>query len=276
MSFSLGVGHLIVATMALIEGWRYSRGTNSLLRWMLLIVVIALAFMMTSASAPLWRVLPLIRFLQFPWRLLGPASLCLALLVGSLGNRFRIALVFSVLLLIIPNWRHARPARYFRFDAAQWSPEQIAQRNVETSDLATLPVQVMEHPAYASSRFDASAGNLSVSEVREGPSFLRGRVRASSASSIQANVSYYPGWTATLDGTPVPIEVTSPQGQISLKVPEGDHRLDLEFGRTPLRVASELLSIAGVGFLFILLWKWNLCAPSQTRAPSVSDSCAFI
>jgi hypothetical protein len=255
LSFSLGAGHLIVAAMALIGGWRYRTTANGLLKWMLLIAVIALAFMMTSASAPLWRVLPLIRFLQFPWRLLGPASLCLALLVGSLGNRSRIALVFAVLLLIIPNWRHARPARYFRFDAAQWTPGQIAERNVETADYATLPQQVREHPAYASGRFDVLAGNVSVSEVHEGPSFLSSRVRASLPSLIQANVSYYPGWTATLDGAAVPIQVTSPQGQISLRVPEGDHRVDLEFRRTPLRVASELLSIAGVGCLFILVWK---------------------
>ncbi len=41
-----------------------------------------LIFMMTAASTPIWEVVPLLPFLQFPWRLLGPAAAVLAILAG--------------------------------------------------------------------------------------------------------------------------------------------------------------------------------------------------
>ena len=41
-----------------------------------------LIFMMTGASAVIWETLPLLPYLQFPWRLLGPAAAVLAVLAG--------------------------------------------------------------------------------------------------------------------------------------------------------------------------------------------------
>ncbi|MFQ5409388.1 MAG: hypothetical protein ACE5FI_13325, partial [Anaerolineales bacterium] len=48
-------------------------------------------FMTLAPSQPLWDALPLIQFVQFPWRLLMPAALCAAILAGAaieFGFRF--------------------------------------------------------------------------------------------------------------------------------------------------------------------------------------------
>ncbi|MEJ2148444.1 MAG: 6-pyruvoyl-tetrahydropterin synthase-related protein, partial [Chloroflexota bacterium] len=93
--FNLGVGQWLLAlggTAALFlprkdspdgkagDGERASHRIGDPLFW--LIGLIALTFLMLPASQPLWALSPLAAFLQFPWRLLGPASLCTAILAG--------------------------------------------------------------------------------------------------------------------------------------------------------------------------------------------------
>jgi hypothetical protein len=51
------------------------------------VAAIALAFMALPASLPLWDNLPLIRFVQFPWRFVGRALLPAALLAGAVFTR---------------------------------------------------------------------------------------------------------------------------------------------------------------------------------------------
>jgi hypothetical protein len=50
--------------------------------WLSWILLGLLVFMTTPASAAIWERIPLLRYSQFPWRLLGPASLLLAGLAG--------------------------------------------------------------------------------------------------------------------------------------------------------------------------------------------------
>ena len=48
-------------------------------------LALVLITLMTPASKPLWDALPPLQILQFPWRLLGPAAACLAI-VGSMNG----------------------------------------------------------------------------------------------------------------------------------------------------------------------------------------------
>ncbi len=47
------------------------------------LAAIALAMQLT-VTRPFWEILPLVRFIQFPWRLLGLVSFCTAMLTGSI------------------------------------------------------------------------------------------------------------------------------------------------------------------------------------------------
>ena len=48
-----------------------------------------LIFMMTAWSQPIWDVVPALRYLQFPWRLLGPVAVCMAYLASLNGMLLR-------------------------------------------------------------------------------------------------------------------------------------------------------------------------------------------
>jgi uncharacterized membrane protein YfhO len=64
---------------------------------------------------------------------------------------------------------------------------------------------------------------------------------------------YFPGWWARLDGEPVPITPTTPQGFLSIEAKEGKHTLEIGFGPTPLRRGAVIAS--GVSVLVLAAYR---------------------
>ncbi len=62
----------------------------------------------------------------------------------------------------------------------------------------------------------------------------------------------FPGWQVTIDGAPATTELAAPEGLIVVLVPQGEHVVEVRFGRTPARTlawgitaAALLLAAAG-------------------------------
>jgi uncharacterized membrane protein YfhO len=79
------------------------------------------------------------------------------------------------------------------------------------------------------------------------------RVQAKQTTQLEVRTTDYPGWTALLDGQAVTIK-RGAVGNITLAVPAGEHRVVLDFRSTPLRRASNWLTVvAGLTWLALLL-----------------------
>jgi len=79
---ALGLVPVLVALLPLLRWPRLSRASRAIviLLWML---TLGYTFLVLSPSVWLWDHLPLLPYIQFPWRYLGPAAFCLALLAGA-------------------------------------------------------------------------------------------------------------------------------------------------------------------------------------------------
>jgi hypothetical protein len=79
---SLGLVPVLIALLPLLRWPRLSRASQKIvvLLWMM---TLGYAFLVLSPSVWLWDRLPLLEYVQFPWRYLGPAAFCLALLAGA-------------------------------------------------------------------------------------------------------------------------------------------------------------------------------------------------
>ncbi len=64
-------------------GWRRASAEKRLAVALLWACVIGAAFLTQPASLWIWDRMPLLRYVQYPWRFLGPAAFCLALLAGA-------------------------------------------------------------------------------------------------------------------------------------------------------------------------------------------------
>jgi hypothetical protein len=226
-------------------------------------------FLMTAVSEPIWDVLPLIEFVQFPWRLLGPAAVCVAFLVAATIELLPDGLwrctgggvAITLLILSVLFWFHPRYCP--GLDQPTVADMQAFERDTHTIGTTArgeyLPRQVIQMPPLPAeqpfAQPDEAAGLTILTQERRGVTY-RASVRAGQPRTITVNSFAYPGWQAEVNGTAVPITPSPTYGLITFPVSAGQHELTVTFGETPLRRAANgvsllsliLLSLSFTGF----------------------------
>ncbi len=250
--------------------------------------------MSTPASVWLWEYIPLLPFVQFPWRFIGRASLPVALLVGAAllplrvdelpdnGRSFRpMSLVLRLLsavvvaVLVLAAFPETYPPKGY-CPMEPYPTIQDVHQYERNSGLvgvdpvgAYFPIWVQKRPTespledqYAGedlvARFDTSVipDGGRILEADYGPN--RARVVVESPEPFRARYLsfYFPGWQAQVDGKRVSISPSDPEGLITFDVPGGRHTIRVQFGETRLRLAADVFSITCllVTILYALRW----------------------
>ena len=232
-------------------------------------------FMTTFASDPVWRLLPVLQRVQFPWRF--QLVLCLAVAgaaaagLGSLRRGFVNwrALVFASLLVgcWLYFWAGAvrrtypdlpRPYRIgggtLRWmdrsrDAPEYRPA-LAVSNAE-HDIETL-LQNFCGDLRREPRACISEGQGTVTVTRAAPRSIDLRVESAPGVTFRVTQFHFPGWEATLDGRPHPLTASRPDGLLLLSAPAGTHDLRLRLRPTAPERLGLLASIASALLLAFL------------------------
>ncbi len=251
-----------------------------------------LTLMQMPFSAAVWRSVPLLTFVQFPWRLMGPLSLLLSVPAGAgiaLAAQhirrplWRVAWVglalLSMIVLAIP-WLYSA----YVPDAPTASIVEVQNFERRTSFIGGtaageyLPrwVAVMPDPdrllgLYAQSdvipRLQPSP-DVTIEHMAWGMKSATLSLRVRRDTRLVFDWLYFPGWWAELDGERVAVTPTEPNGFVSVAVPAGKHRLRLGFGLTPLRRAAMWVSIAALMVLGAALAYPRMWGSVQNKAGS--------
>jgi hypothetical protein len=232
-----------------------------------------------DVSRVFWQAVPLVRFIQFPWRLLGITSFCVALLIGSLSLLRPLAgrvgwLVAGGLLAIVVygGLRNLSPQAsplWYQFTSEQVSLVDVFDRGTFGYALFDdyLPIWVKDEstelaiPRQSPSESPASlltAPRLAVTE--ESPFRLRLQVDASSAFTLRLHRFYYPGWQVYVNGRQVPTGPSGSRGVVTAELSAGTYPVLVQFQETPLRRFSNAL--AG---LSLLIWIVGMASERRTR-----------
>lgn len=251
-----------------------------------------LILLMLPLSTAVWEHVPGMRYLQFPWRLLGSANLMLAVCAaGSLSllltNRWchliaatclLAVLLFSLPVLYPPTWSPdfggVAPQ-----DIIAWEEESHALGTTSTGDF--LPVRAALGAIFpAQSLVDSYAQAGPVDRVNRGALPRGTRVEIVEQWALYDHFSvyapkefvfrlylfYFPGWRVYVDGKEVEINVAKPEGFITVSIPEGEHDVVVRFGDTPPRTIGWVVSALGfVGLIVAVLLMPS--PPSGTQAP---------
>jgi hypothetical protein len=295
----LGLG--LVGLLGLVRFGRAGSDTaDAERRWhsgLLALATLLLLLFALPLSAPLWETLPLIRFVQFPWRLVGRAALPLAILAGALPAlaahrpnlpRPLAGVAITVLFLAALPWLYPATCSF---------PDSPTLGNVMDFERATglagvdplgayLPRWVVQRPAGSPMeaalragttprRFDTAGMPAGASVLRESYGPNRATIELETPVPFQAtyHTFYFPGWIVRVDGDRVPVEPTEPTGLISFVVPAGRHTLTVRWELTPLRTGAAVISAAGlavlvmVSILFAGEARARVPARSTTRTP---------
>jgi hypothetical protein len=241
-----------------------------------------LVALMLPLSAPIWEVVPGMGFLQFPWRLLGPAGATLSIAaaagyaplarrgrwgVVALGLGIGLTLVLALPAMFPPLWGAdfgpTDPAAIVEYELTG-----VAVGTTSTGDFLPTTVEIPPHPepaylaTYAApggrdkvNRATLPAGTV-VETVSRGPTHDRFHVESSKPFILRLFAFHFPGWRATVDGQDVPIELGRPEGFITVQVPAGTHTVEvrLDAWATPARLAGTLVSLLSLAILSLIAW----------------------
>jgi hypothetical protein len=238
-----------------------------------------LTFLMLPISTPIWETVPGMRYFQFPWRLLGPANLMLAVCAaggvcllpsGRWHTWMPAACSFAVLLLALPALYPSSWSPDFGGVAPQdiiaWEEESHALGTTSTGDF--LPVEAALAPMHpAPSLVDSYAQPGPVDRVNRGALPKEATVETVEQRALydrfvvstpkdfilRLYIFYFPGWRVCVDGEPVAIAVAGPEGFITLAVPRGEHEVEVRFLDTPPRAAGWAISALGLVGLAVAL-----------------------
>ena len=255
-----------------------------------LIAALFLLFLILPASQPVWGAIPLLPFLQFPWRLIGATNAMLAVLGGiGVGACYQYAAsqqsaavwqrvatympTVAVLLIIALALPLTQVAPWGTFGetgvedvltselAGRWrgttSTADFVPKTVEMEPRAEPAVTDLLASGIPSDRLNrAVLDQAQVESEIVTPVHYRFHVDTPHFLPMRFFIFDFPGWVATIDGKPATIDQALPEGFMVINVLEGQHVVELKFRDTPPRQASwtiTLLGMMGVGLVGIYL-----------------------
>ncbi len=259
-------------------------------------VALVSVVLMIDWTKSIWLRLPLLRSIQFPWRLSVFVGLGVALAVGGLAAstvhsrwfeavRIRstraadwIGFAFAAGLVSLCIWVSVSNLSLRRMNNLQGDvalPQLVRfEMDQRTIGLGTMneymPLTVQALPRRLNPAAPIPEPTIRLEEYNS----LRRAFAVSSTQpiSITLHAFYFPDWRVTIDGQSVTANPSTPMGLLTVDVPAGSHRVQVELVDTLPRRIGTILS--GLGALIVVALSAWVVSRRQAEAFGVTLSLA--
>jgi hypothetical protein len=296
MSFSLGVSHVVLVAASLVllfcrfvfarqGSEQVSSGRRRSVLVLLVAAFIAGVFcvwMTAESSVWLWRSLPRIDSVAFPWRFLQPATLFIALLIGALplllrecfflqgvsGERYSafLAVVLSALILAAEQ-NHAKAGSYGFWPAEKHLKASYIKEGLYTTNfLEFVPLEMKRLPSVEDVVVEKNIVEFQenyvpidgrIANVNYGHGWVKVKLLPGEAGTLVVRQHWYPAWQAYVDGQPrEALRLDGhPLWPIAVDVHEGEQWVTLRYGYSDAgRWGVWISAIVALG---LLVWVWR-------------------
>ena len=269
---------LIVGGAASAIAARRMRYGTPAVWWSLTVLCVLSCFLMFPASTAIWRTLPELRFVQFPWRWLFPlcaaASLLLSFaLVQSKQRRILLPVMGLLLVALDATVVYAKQVNSY-FVAEIADKFNSGQGYAGLKEYTPLAGKGRELPANAPLITTAdpvsqqSATSQSVYVELWSPERKVIRADLSHPTTVNLKLLAYPAWQASVNGSPATTQDNPQTGQLMMLLPAGASRTEIKFAPTWDRTVGKEISL-GSGAVLIVLWLW--IAASRKHATELQE-----
>jgi hypothetical protein len=276
LGINLGFATLIVILLSTLAVFQRGLKPGQRYRLILFLVMTFLLLFIMSPQMP-WQFVPeLLRYVQFPWRLMiltaffGSAAIAMASPVTDRWVHPGI-LVGLAAMFAIPTL----PMIVMPAVIKHMSPEQIASwtRRWErqgfyagTLDQVFMPKWVKgdylnprflaDHPI-PQNRLTLVSGDMVCNSYNHRGTVYEYRYTSSAPSEARIAVFYWPGWELRIDGKLLAEGVKlGADGLVSVTLPAGEHTAELRYNLSPQGKLGRALSIAAAVVWFVILGLW--------------------
>ena len=246
---------------------------------------LVLAFIIATRPTGKWFVkyVPLANHMTFPWRLLLFAATLAPLAVPAALDGFlrspRVRSLFSgacIALLVVtlaPIYGPPAPLVRSRLDFERFLRHLDIDYVTSMNEYLPKTVKREVHP------FDevvhVVAGNAAIVARTRSPGRYDAVVDARDPSTLEFNAHWFPGWRATVDGESQAIgpgvNGFDDGGLVRVRVQPGRHTATIRYGRTPLRLGCDAISLVALLMTLALLLREPLSAYGARRRRRATD-----
>ncbi len=268
---ALGMIPLLIAVFSIVYLWRKSARFRPTVAFFLLITLLISALVLPF-SDPLWRLLPLLQIIQFPWRLLAIGALTLSILCGfsaelliAASDRRRqrktpiVLFLLFLLLLNAQGWLYPAYTNKSDKTIADIIPWENATQTLGTTVAGEyLPNTVHSIPYGKPEHIIADPVGYVAERASETPIAFTMTLHNDEAQTIVVNQFAFAGWRAEVNGNPVTITASEPHGLITFPIEAGVNNLRVEFRETPFRLTLDIVSalafLLAIGMFIFSVW----------------------
>ena len=257
------VGMIALTGFSGVAARRQAKDSRQEELWKRLMLLAATAsVLMISISWPLWRFLPEIAFLQFPWRWMLVLGVPFAYFLAA-AARGRFGWVWIVLffaaagyggkVFVQQTWWGADDMPTLRDAIADEAGyEGVDEYDPIDDDRTNLAQNTPEARVLAAEEGNAAPAAKVDTEKWETEEKIV-RVTAQEPARVALRLLNYPAWRVEVSGTVVKPESAENSGQMMIMVPAGESRIQVRFIRTRDRTAGTAISAAGSVLIALLL-----------------------
>lgn len=232
MSFSVGYLQWLVPLLLLPFLFRNKK-------FLLPTILGFLAVFLTHGKSELiWKLIPPMSYIQFPWRFLTVSTLFLSLASGAVVSKIRsLGSVVLICLVVLLNFSFFRPDIWRDISDAQQFSGSLwdEQRSSAISDFWPKEAKI---PA------DFAPQNPLVLYTTD------------SYQKVQFPTVYFPGWQLTVDGVKTEVFPDGPSRLITARLPLSYKSYSLRFTNTPVRSLGNIVSAVTLLVLALLYVKY--------------------
>jgi len=238
----------------------------------LLLAAVSAALMLRPSSF-VWRLLPKLRFVQFPWRWMSVLTVPLIYFLCVAVRRRRLRWVWILLAGAAVASTGIFLVRQTWWDDEEFPTLTAAISNGDgfegTDEYDPLnddhynlprkapPVIILLDSAAAGSNAPSPPVPAKVFFEEWTPESKSIRVTTPEPTRLALRLLNYPAWHVEVNGASVAPESADDTGQMIVDVPSGDSRVAVRFTRTRDRRLGGVVSLASLGILGLLIVRWR-------------------
>jgi hypothetical protein len=256
MSFQIGLIQILVMLILMSVWWFLkSKKEIKVTGSFSTLLFLGSIFLALKISLPFWDSLPLLKYVQFPWRFLTLATfasaIAAALLIKYLPLK-KIPFVILLVLVLYANRNHLRINEVFNPGESYY----LNQKPTTASFDEHAPLWALPPKEQSISKLEFLTGSGKIKYIENKSSKVKVEIETKNQAKLVFNQFYFPGWQLFLDDKAVNFNYQTNdlnQGLPVFEISEGKHLFLAEFKNTWDRNLGDFISLGSTAIWFGLL-----------------------
>jgi hypothetical protein len=261
ISFQIGwpLWPLVLVSMIIVIFRSLQSRTKNFLYYLILGIFLFSIFMTHNKSAFVWEQIPLLSYVQFPWRFLAiiifTGSILAVWWIQYLPKNIRILLVVILTgLVLVLNYSYFAPEKFYpdmtdnkKLSGVEWETQQKA------SIMDYLPMGSNKPAEEAQAQPFLINGAGQVSNFKNYTDHFSFDASATDQSLIEIPILDYPNWTTFVDGVRISHSNENYLKRMDLTLGVGSYKISGKLENTPIRIIANIVTIISIIFFIFIL-----------------------